>query len=626
MKGNRNKRLPSLFLGAVTGIVFLAGSGIEAADSVYTNASIQASAAYDESELEIFYSRTKQEIADQYSAALYAESLYDNNDAGTWYAEEPSIEYPYNPGMISDAAHSSMIAMTNFYRWISGCDPIEAARYSESELPLQTGALVRNFCWQHVVIDSFKPDDMDDELWQKGADCNHNILALDYTPVGAVTAWISEGYDQSIETWKTVGHRAILLDSKLSKMSYGFCGRVAIGTAEMSKNEMELPFTAYPCPGYMPTNVINPTNCAWTAELNDNRFGFDDIEDVKVTITNIRTGQQWVRTYDDSTMIYSYGLITFVQPDDYVDMMYTDSYQVNIEGIYNIETYADTQISYRIDFFDMSDYVQTRVKSADTCCKYMIGSEMMNEDDLTLIASILPNEVNVLADNKQIFKVPIDGEWQVDMLNSCFVAKGDLSQLPDRLSDPKGYLNKIVIPYAVKTDICDIYDTLDIVPQEVNEGGKVSISAYRTNSSTDTVNIFKIIQGADGTYSSQKVFDSGDSSYVNNGTIDGFNIEAASLSDSGEYISIYYDKASMDLRYTVPVYVSNSVSALKVNSSLKYDVNRDGVEDMKDSCALNCMILGTLEVQSSGDVNEDGYVNIFDLALIREYLFALLKQ
>lgn len=625
MSININKRWISFILILIMGLAFGAGSYTEAVASVYASGSGQITFIYDANEIDVFSDRTMQEIADQYSSALYAEQMYDNDDSNTWYADKPSVQYPYDPGMISDAAHSSMIAMTNFYRWMSGLDPVEAARYSESELPLQTGALIRNFCWQHIVIDSFKPNDMDDTLWQKGANCNHNILAQDYTPVGAVTAWISEGYDQSIESWKTVGHRAILMDYKLSKMSYGFCDRIAIGTAEMSKKGMDMPFTAYPAPGYMPANIINPINCAWTVTLNNDRFDFDDIETLEVIITNTRTGQQWVRTYDDETMIYSYGLIAFAQPDDYVDMMYTDSYKVDITGINSIEDDMPVQFTYQTDFFDMTDYVHTHVKNTDTCRKYMIGPDMMNEEDLRLIAAILPREVDIIADNKQTFKIPISGEWHLDMENNRFVAKGDLSNMPDRLSDPKGYLEEIMIPYAVKTDICGIYDTLDIVPQKVNAGEKVSICAYRTNSSTDTVHIFKMSRSSDGSFSAKKVFDSKNSISANGEIIDGFNIDTASKADSGEYVSVYYDQKSMDQRYTVPVYVSNAVSTLEVIGSLKYDVNDDGAEDMRDISALNDMILGISKVQIAGDINEDGHVNIFDLALIREYLGDSLK-
>lgn len=621
-----NKRLISFVLILIIGITVGAESYTEAVVSAYTNGLSKSSDIYNANEIDVFANRTIQEIADQYSSAFYAEPMYDNDDSSTWYSDEPSVQYPYDPGMISDATHSSMIAMTNFYRWLAGCDPIEAARHSESELPLQTGALIRNFCWQHIVMDSFKPSDMDDTLWQKGASCNHNILAQDYTPVGAVTAWINEGYDQSIESWKTVGHRAILMDHKLSKMSYGFCDRIAIGTAKTSKKEMDMPFTAYPVPGYMPTNIINPINCAWTVSLNDDLFDFEDIEMVKVIITNTRTGQQWARTYDDETMIYSYGLIAFAQPDDYIDMMYTDSYKIDITGIHSIEDDIPVQFTYQIDFFDMTNYVHTHVKNTDTCRRYMIGPDMMNEDDLRLIASLLPREVDVVADNKQAFKIPISGEWQLDMENNRFVAKGDLSNTPDRLSDPKGYLEEIVIPYAVKTDICGIYDTLDIVPQKVNAGEKVSICAYRTNSSTDTVNIFKMRRGIDGSFSAEKVFDSNELFSANGEVVDGFNIETASRADSGDYISVYYDKRSMDRRYTVPVYVSNAVSTLDVIGSLQYDINGDGAEDMRDVITLNCMVLGIAKVQAEGDLNSDGRVNVFDLLLIREYLCGELKQ
>lgn len=606
MKNNMN--FISMILTITTATTIFAGT--YTADAASVN-------VYDANELEVFSSRTMDDIADLYSDACYSNSMYNNKDSSTWYAEVPSTLYPYNPGMISDAAHSTMISMTNFYRWLVGCSTIEEARYGEVNLPLQAGALVRNFSWNHVVSDSDKPADMDDELWQQGADCNHNILAKDYSPLDSITAWINEGYNSDTQTWKTVGHRSILLDYDLDTMSYGFCSRIAIGTAGTSNKEIDVPFTAYPVPGYMPTNLLNPSATAWSININEDKFEFDDIEDITVNITNTTTGQHWERTYDDDTVIYSFGLIAFAQPDDFVDMKYTDSYQVEITGINEIANNTPATFTYRVDFFDMADSVLTQVVNADTCRRYMIAPEMMNEADLERIASILPTEIDVVADNKQIFTVPIDGEWKLDMDNNRFVAKGDLTKVSGRLSDPNGYLNEIVIPYEVKTDVCAIYDTLDIVPQVVKPGENVTISAYRTNSSTDTVNIFKMEQTNDGDFDVETVFDS---SKTRTGMIDGFDIECATGDNMGEYLSVYYDGYSLSQRYTVPVYVSNAVSTLEITGTTAFDINCDGSESMKDVIALDRMILGITHTKKAADVNNDNRVNIFDLIEVKAHL------
>ena len=85
-----------------------------------------------------------------------------------------------------------MTAMTNFYRWLSGLNSLKnSSTHSDS---LQVQALVRNFEFSHWVSDSSKPADMSDEMWNAGAPCRHNILARGYTPQGAITGWMNEGY------------------------------------------------------------------------------------------------------------------------------------------------------------------------------------------------------------------------------------------------------------------------------------------------------------------------------------------------------------------------------------------------------------------------------------------------
>ncbi len=40
---------------------------------------------------------------------------------------------------------------------------------------------------------------MDDELWQKGFNLDHNILAMYATPFGSITSWMNEGYSLQME-------------------------------------------------------------------------------------------------------------------------------------------------------------------------------------------------------------------------------------------------------------------------------------------------------------------------------------------------------------------------------------------------------------------------------------------
>lgn len=597
-------------------IVFVTGTSV--CSSLKADAWGQLIAEYDVNTLDIFANRTKEEIAEKYSSALYASYNYDNYDYNTWYERLPSTQSPYDPGMISYSAHNAMISMTNFYRWMVGAEDVNGICYEDVTMPLQKGALVRNFCWQHVVSDSYKPEDMDDALWQEGADCNHNILAQDYTPVDAVAAWMSEGYNLDIETWRSVGHRAILMNYKLEGMSYGYCDRVAIGLGYTDNKTTDLPFTAYPSPGYMPTNIINPMNCSWSIKLNDDNFYFNDVEDLKVTITNTRTYQQWVRTYNDETLISSFGLIAFAQPDDFTMLKYSDSYRIVIEGIYDTHYNAPAKFTYRIDFFDMSGMVDTRITEVNTYRKYMISSQMMDWENLSRITAILPKTVEAKTDSGQVIKVPISGSWWIDMDKHCFVSSGTLNGLSSKISDPKGYLNRIEIPYEEKTGYCAEYDTLEIFPEQAEPGDKVKMSVYRTNISSDTLQIFQIRRNRNGSCSANEVYRSSSYDSADGKIVDETQMTALGTL-SGDYISVYYTNEWLANNYTTPIYVCNSAAKLNVPTE-KYDANGDGQISMLDAVSTFRMISGLKFCSNTADINNDGKINIVDLMMIKEHL------
>ena len=520
---------------------------------------------YDADTEEIFSSRTMQEVADKYSEAIYGIEEYDNEDNNTWYSEVPSFGGSYNAGMIKETTHEAMISMVNFYRWLIGVNDLEGNM--ESTPDLQACALVRNYDYNHVVKDEFKPADMPYDLWEYGANVEHTILANGFTPQGAVTGWMNEGYLIESDTWESIGHRATLTKMSLSQMAFGYSGNIAAGVGVKYRNDRTLPFTAFPTPGFMPSDLLNPLVSAWSIELNPDILYLDDTYDAVVTITNMRTGEQFVRTAYDETLILSYSCITFKQPEDYSEDGYKDSYKVELTGVYDYYTDEPAKLSYTVNFFNLDDCRQTIVTSVDTCMKYMIGPDMMNAAGLECIAAILPSEVSVLADNGQLFSAPVDSPWIVDEVNKCFVNSASVSNLPSRVSDPDGFMKEITIPFEEKTGMTAEYDTLDIVPSVVDAGGKVSIAAYRTSISTDTVYIYKLIDLPNGTQTCEKVFDSQDHPTGDSSVTEGFTIDSASAEDDGRYMSVYFNKSWLDERYPVSVYVSNAVSCLTVKGA-----------------------------------------------------------
>lgn len=613
---NGLRKIEAGLLAAVIGLTGCAASIFGAGIS----ASAAEAVVYDAQDLPAFEGRTMQDVAAAYSFALYAGETYNNTDSSTWYVKPASTSNPYETGEITADTQKAMVEMTNFYRWLMGNSELRQESVHSDEL--QAGALVRNFDFNHVVNDAYKPADMSSELWEYGAGCGHNILAAGYTPQGAVTGWMNEGYSFVYDQWGTIGHRAIMMEMELSGLQYGFAGSVAIGNATERLNKRTQPFAAFPAPGYMPSALVNPTTCAWSVELNADNIELYDEYDVTATITNRTTGQVWVRTADEESLRSSYGCIVFIQPDDYSESGYSDIYDVTITGLTDTETGGAAEIHYSVNFFNMANYANARVEKVQTFREYAICPEMMNEESLVKVASILPEEVIVEADNGQTFVVSVNSRWQVDMASSCFFNSVDVSTLPDRVSDPYNMLGRVTVPFFEKTGYTALYDTIDILPNVVDAGDTVTMTLYRTNITTDRAEVYKIQENTDGTYSSSKRFDSFEvyPEGITDVWID-FRIEEAAAADSGEYVSTYHNQSWIDGSYVSTIFVGNSIPTLTVNGGvIGGDIDGDGVIGLDDLVSMTKIITGDAPMNSAADCNGDGRVNVFDMSFLREQI------
>lgn len=308
---------------------------------------------YDADNIDEFADRTINEIADRYSKARNAGKTYDGSDESTYYSVQPSLESPYEAGVMTDDTLTSMSEMTEFFRWLVGVEPLATPAISNDDL--QAGALIRNFEFNHFPSDSSKPSDMSEELWKKGSNCSHNILAWGYTPQGAISGWMNEGYSTYNERWGTLGHRYSLISYNISELGFGYSGSIAIGDVIKKNNpKNDIPFYAFPSPGYMPNNVISQNYSAWSVQPNRNYVDYNSLSDITVTVTNLRTGNSYECTvengklFDDSWS----GEFAFVQPSG-DDNTYTDSYSVRATGLEDSEG-NPAEIRYTVKFVDVT--------------------------------------------------------------------------------------------------------------------------------------------------------------------------------------------------------------------------------------------------------------------------------
>lgn len=552
---------------------------------------------YDADEMEPFKSRTLKEVADEYAKARYAGATYSNSDSSTWYQEPCSTSAPYAAGVLTQDTHTAMTAMTNFYRWLSGLNSLKnSSTHSDS---LQVQALVRNFEFSHWVSDSSKPADMSDEMWNAGAPCRHNILARGYTPQGAITGWMNEGYSLRSQSWDTTGHRYALIEASLSDVQYGFSGGIAIGAGVASGNTSDLPFSAFPAPGYMPSRLVSPSSSAWSVRINKNTLKIADSTKVTAVITNLNTGNSYECTKENGKLRVSGVEIDMVQPSDYSGSRYIDSYRVQITGLQDAATGSEAQISYTTRFADITEEMPSYVTSVTADAReYVIYKTMDNIESIKKVAAILPKQVWATAESGKKIRVSVKGEWEINEADKCFVNSADPSGLPENITDKNHLLDEVKVPYKISDDYYDSYNTLYISPQKVKEGKNIELGVYRTNISTDTSQIYKLTAKEDGTYSAVKKYDSSESPEFDKEASDAsvysathiYKKSGVTLDDAGEYISVYYSSSSQSR-----IYVCRATKTLEVEHTHTWDegkITKASTCTKKGTKTFTCTVCG----------------------------------
>ena len=517
-----------------------------------------------------FGQRTKDDVAAEYSKAKNAGETYVDGQESTYYSTPSSIEAPYNQGILTDDTLASMEAMTNFYRYLTGAKPLLKKCVQNESLQYQ--ALDRNFQFDHYISNSSKPDDMDDELWQKGFNLDHNILAMYATPFGSITSWMNEGYSLSNGTWDTTGHRMALISPQYSSVQFGYSGHVSIGKICESRNTgYTEPFSAFPAAGYMPDNVVYPDECVWSTYLNKDYVKVQNPGNVLITVKNLTTGESYTCKSSDSTASISTSTIDFVQPKDATNHKYVDNYSVTITGLKDVKTGDDATIKYEVKFFDVSQLAQSYVKSVspEGFSKLVVYKSMNDTESLKKIAAVLPKKVKIVADSGLEATVGLKGDWVLDEKNKCYTNEAKPEDLPGNISDKLGILKKISVTYEISDDGYDAYNRIGI-KGTVAEGNTVKMYVYRTMMSAQHSKIFKIYNKGNGIYSgiekfdryTSKEFDAEESSKTEY-PYDYYNFGPLKASDSGEYISIYYS----DDEYFKEAYVSVSIVNINIKST-----------------------------------------------------------
>ena len=490
---------------------------------------------YDGNTTDTFKNRTKEEIGEEYSKALSAGETYRNWDSSTYYESTPSFEAPYSEGKLTSDTLEAMSAMVNYYRWLVGSSPLTVVASSSDAL--QAGALVRNYDFAHSVSDTNKPSDMSDELWNKGADVSHNILASGYSPRGAITGWLSEGYNLKSGTFDTVGHRTTIISPTVASIDFGYAGRVAIGDVTSSGKATE-PYIVYPAPTYMPLNGISVNETAWSVQLNSDYLRIANGAMV-VKVTNLNTNESY-ECSEANGLLTSEGDVSFyAQPaagNSYSD---GDKFKIEITGLEDIKTGDSATIVYTTEFFDVSDYsdtIATGVLAADGYDNIEITADYNNEESLEKLASILPTTLKIETETGREASVPVKGKWIVDRENQKFINSADTSKLPAYVKDPDVVLNNVEITYTVEnyTGSFSNYKT------NPTEGDKGEFLMWRSKMGTNQYKLYQVKEDDMGYTGIERLNQDSENVSVNDNNYVSFVIDGYTLNDTGTYLAIYY--------------------------------------------------------------------------------------
>ena len=498
---------------------------------------------YNANEWTEFKDRTKEEIAAKYSDAIKAGSTYVDGDTATYYIVEPSLEGTGTGGQLTEDTHIAMTEMSNYYRWLAGVSPL--SRTSQHSDGLQAGAYIRpNSNYGHNLSGIAKPDNIPQELWDAGK-VAHNILSWYSTPRGSITNWINEGDFLLDNSLSTVGHRHAIISPTTYSIDYGYAGTTGIGKILIRMEEPRTPFTAYPAPGYMPTNAINFLNSAWSIEPDPHVMEYDSIDDVTVTVTNLNTKESYECTTDNGDLIEDGSALTpiivFSHPNlDSLSYQDKDKFQVDVTGLKNVTTKEDITLTYTVEFFDIKNYIEGTVESValENYNKIVITEDVNNQESLQKIAKILPSNVKVTADSGKTVNVSTLGNWQVDETKHCFYVAGNAEELPSNIKDSENKLSRIEIPYSVDDSIGVL--SFSKSNPVIGQSGRFEMGVLSAQPANDFT--YELYQVTDGKSSLR--FDQDDESTTTGTYYVYFNIDSLTKNDEGAYIGVYYDNSS----------------------------------------------------------------------------------
>ena len=324
---------------------------------------------------------TKEQIIE----AWHQVSVYDS-----YYAQEPSVVYPYATGALTDDLLESGLSYLNYIRYVAGLPSVQLSDSLNENA--QYGAVVLAAIDQLTHYPS-KPSDMSDDFYIQGynATTSSNIsMRWGYGNINYLQSSLQGCLaDDGSNNLATVGHRRWLLNPRLLDVGFGFAesttGAAYVTTKvfDSSGAAVNFEFISWPASGYVPSNLFDADD-PWSISLNTSLYQKPQAENITVTLTRESDGQQWTfdaNTGGPTTSQYPYMTVNnqgygisnclIFSPGSDAIGTYDGVYTVKIEGLFTASG-EPTELSYQVEFFDIGpcQHVYTEKKVEATCVSY----------------------------------------------------------------------------------------------------------------------------------------------------------------------------------------------------------------------------------------------------------------
>lgn len=346
----------SVMLAAVmmTGMAFAPTDSGSGSGTSVISAEAATATVYDLNSTPTYSALTKSKVTAIYKAAFSDTGTYISGKPATYYTNgrQPALNGGGYAGVLTADTLKAAGAAMNAYRTLAGLNEIPVSSGST----YQAGAFIRstsgNFKHKLDLSTVSKPAGVSAALLNSGVNCPNNVLSYGSTPTACFINWMSEKNNGAGAL--NTGHRMFVLDPSLKSVSFGYSDKVALGSGVWNSSYlMKEAVSAYPSPGYMPTQMVDYAPAPWVAQLNSVYVYYSDESSVKVTVT-APDSKAYTCTKANGKLRFDKRSVYYLEFDrpEITASCYTGTYKVEISGLKSFSSGGAATVRYTVNFYD----------------------------------------------------------------------------------------------------------------------------------------------------------------------------------------------------------------------------------------------------------------------------------